>query len=222
MPKDRGKVPEARPGLYRNKEIVLRQRGKLTPLAVAVGSSTGGPQALFELFKELGEAISLPIFITQHMPPRFTTILAERLSKTTGDRCAEGIDGEEVRANRIYLAPGDFHMTVLNSGGAKTIQLNQDEPENFCRPAVDPMLRSLSAAYGGRVLTVILTGMGADGFRGSGDVVAGGGTVIAQDDETSVVWGMPGAVATGGLCSAVLPLKDLPAAVRKLVEGAAP
>jgi len=221
VPKDRGAKPEARPGLYRGKEIVCRDPGKLAPLAIAVGSSTGGPQALFELFTKLGESIRLPIFVTQHMPPKFTTILAERLSKVTGNRCAEGKDGEEVQEKRIYMAPGDFHMTVSSDNGQRTVHLNQNEPENFCRPAVDPMLRSLSDAYGGRILTVILTGMGADGYNGSVKVVADGGTVVAQDDETSVVWGMPGAVATGGLCTAVLPLDDIAVKITKLVEGKA-
>jgi two-component system chemotaxis response regulator CheB len=221
VPKDRGATPEARPGLYRNKDIVLRNPGKLAPLAIAVGSSTGGPQALFELFEVLGESIRMPIFVTQHMPPKFTTILAERLSKVTGNRCAEGKDGEEVQEKRIYLAPGDFHMTVSSEKGLRTVHLNQNEPENFCRPAVDPMLRSLSDAYGGRILTVILTGMGADGYNGSTKVVADGGTIVAQDDETSVVWGMPGAVATGGLCTAVLPLKEIAATIKKLIAGEA-
>jgi len=214
-------APDSRPSVYRDKEIVLRESGKMMPLAVAIGSSTGGPQALFDVFKDLGDSIQLPIFITQHMPPKFTMILAERISKVTADRCAEGIDGEKVMDRRIYLAPGDFHMTVSEQKGERTIHLNQDAPENFCRPAVDPMLRSLSAAYGGRVLTVILTGMGTDGYQGSTHIVADGGAVIAQDDETSVVWGMPGAVATGGLCSAVLPLNEIALTIKKLVEGGA-
>ncbi len=215
------RAPESRPGVYRDKEIVLREANKMAPLAVAIGSSTGGPQALFDVFKDLGESIRLPIFVTQHMPPKFTAILAERISKVTGNRCAEAIDGEKVVDRRIYMAPGDFHMTIVDNGGSRNIRLNQDAPENFCRPAVDPMLRSLSSVYGGRVLTVILTGMGADGLRGSTEIIAEGGTVIAQDDDTSVVWGMPGAVATGGLCSAVLPLDKIAPEIKKLVEGGA-
>lgn len=219
--KARGVAPESKPGVYRDREVVLREASKMVPLAVAIGSSTGGPQALFEVFRDLGESIRLPIFVTQHMPPKFTAILAERISKVTGNRCAEAIDGEEVVDRRIYLAPGDFHMTVVGKGGSRKIRLNQDAPENYCRPAVDPMLRSLSSVYGGRVLTVILTGMGSDGLRGGAEIIAEGGTVIAQDDDTSVVWGMPGAAATGGLCSAVLPLDKIAPAIKKLVEGGA-
>lgn len=209
----------ARPGVYRDKEIVLREKGKLMPRVLAIGSSTGGPQALFDLFGDLKGAVKMPIFITQHMPPKFTTILAERIGRLTGGNCAEGIDGEVVKDNRIYMAPGDFHMKVVVDDGVRKISLEQSPPENFCRPAVDPMFRSLNEAYGGRVLGVILTGMGADGFLGSEILVENGGTIVAQDDESSVVWGMPGAVATGGVCNAVLPLKEIAPAVQRLIAG---
>jgi two-component system, chemotaxis family, protein-glutamate methylesterase/glutaminase len=208
-----------RPGVYRDKPIVLRERGKLMPTVLAIGSSTGGPQALFDLFAELKGSIRLPVFITQHMPPTFTTILAERISRLTGGTCAEAIDGEVVKEGRIYLAPGDFHMKIVNNGATKTIQLDQSAPENFCRPAVDPMFRTLNEAYSGRVLGVILTGMGADGFYGSKALVEAGGTIVAQDDDTSVVWGMPGAVATGGVCTAVLPLPKIAPAIQRLIAG---
>src|SRR5690606_5174601 len=110
---------------------------------------------------------------------------------------------------RIYVAPGDFHMTVVAEGQDKLIRLTKEPPENFCRPAVDPMLRSVAAVYGRGALAVILTGMGQDGMRGAQVLTAAGGSVIAQDEATSVVWGMPGAVATAGLCNAVLPLRDI-------------
>jgi two-component system, chemotaxis family, protein-glutamate methylesterase/glutaminase len=231
MPKPGGSAPtevksvraesKPRPGVYKDKQIVLREKGRLTPTVLAIGSSTGGPQALFDLFTDLKDSIRLPVFITQHMPPTFTTILAERISRLTGGSCAEGKDGEIVKNGRIYLAPGDHHMKIVTEGGNKVIKLDQSPPENFCRPAVDPMLRSLDAEYGGRVLTVILTGMGADGFAASKNLVVSGGTVVAQDDDTSVVWGMPGAVATGGLCTAVLPLKKIAPAVQRLIAGEA-
>ena len=208
-----------RPGVYRDKPIVLRERGKLLPTVLAIGSSTGGPQALFDLFGQLTDTVRLPIFITQHMPPTFTTILAERIGRLTGNNCAEAIDGEIVKEGRIYLAPGDFHMKIVSKGTTKQIQLDQSPPENFCRPAVDPMFRTLNEAYGGRVLGVILTGMGADGFYGSKGLVEAGGTVVAQDDNTSVVWGMPGAVATGGVCTAVLPLPKIGPAIKRLIAG---
>lgn len=178
--------------------------------ALAIGSSTGGPQALFQLLANIRGAVNRPILITQHMPATFTTILAEHISRSTGWVAAEGIDGEAVRPNRIYIAPGDFHMLVaVAPSGEKTIKLSKAPPENFCRPSVDPMLRSLAQAYGRRLLTVILTGMGHDGLRGGEAVRDAGGTLVAQDEATSVVWGMPGAVATAGLCSAVLPLAEL-------------
>jgi two-component system chemotaxis response regulator CheB len=161
-----------------------------------------------------------PIFITQHMPATFTAILAEHLARASGLPAAEGVDGEVVRGGRIYVAPGDFHMTVEAGEGGKVIRLTKAPPENFCRPSVDPMLRSLAQAYGRQLLCTILTGMGHDGLDGSRAVTAAGGTVIAQDEATSVVWGMPGAVATAGLCSAVLPLSEVGPLVRRLAAGA--
>jgi two-component system chemotaxis response regulator CheB len=184
---------------------------------LAIGSSTGGPQALFTLLGGIGTTINRPIFITQHMPATFTTILAEHITRATGWTAAEGIDGELVRPGRVYVAPGDFHMLVeVQANHEKVIRLNKAPAENFCRPSVDPMLRSLAQVYGRRLLTVILTGMGQDGLRGGEAVIAAGGSVIAQDEATSVVWGMPGAVATAGLCSAVLPLAELGPHVSKL------
>jgi two-component system chemotaxis response regulator CheB len=127
----------------------------------------------------------------------------------SGWEAREGQDGEVVRSGRVYIAPGDFHMVVEVRGTEKIVRLNKNPPENFCRPSVDPMLRSIAAAYGRRVMTCILTGMGSDGLKGGQAVVASGGTVIAQDEPSSVVWGMPGAVATAGVCSAVLPLPEI-------------
>jgi two-component system chemotaxis response regulator CheB len=178
--------------------------------ALAIGSSTGGPQALFELLGAICGSVTRPVFITQHMPATFTTILAEHIVRSTRWPAAEAVDGEAVRPGRVYVAPGDFHMVLDGSAtGEKTLRLNKGPAENFCRPAVDPMLRSLAQVYGRRLLCVILTGMGYDGRKGSEAVVAAGGAVIAQDEATSVVWGMPGAVANAGLCSAVLPLGEI-------------
>jgi two-component system, chemotaxis family, protein-glutamate methylesterase/glutaminase len=133
----------------------------------------------------------------------------------------EGQEGEVLKGGHIYLAPGGYHMVFEKQGTNTVIRLNQEPPENFCRPAVDPMLRSLSKIYGSRLLVLILTGMGSDGLRGSEVVTAAGGSVIAQDEQTSVVWGMPGAVATAGLCSAVLPIKEMASNVRQLVMRSA-
>lgn len=191
--------------------IVLRSASLEAPDVIAIGSSTGGPQALFTVLGALkAGTLRQPIIITQHMPPTFTTILAEHITRISGWEAAEGKDGEVVRGNRIYIAPGDFHMVIETRGMEKVVRLNKNPPENFCRPSVDPMLRSISAAWGRRVLTVILTGMGSDGLKGGQAVIGAGGTVIAQDEATSVVWGMPGAVATAGICSAVLPLPEIP------------
>ncbi|TCS63477.1 protein-glutamate methylesterase/protein-glutamine glutaminase [Varunaivibrio sulfuroxidans] len=199
-------------------EVVLRKAGTSKPDILAVGSSTGGPQALFEFFKNLDKTLKLPIVITQHMPATFTTILAEHITRMSGWPCSEAKNGDVLTPGHILLAPGDYHMTVVNKGPQRVIAINQDPPENFCRPAVDPMLRSLVQVYGPRILTVILTGMGNDGEKGSTIVVEKGGTVIAQDEKTSVVWGMPGAVASAGLCSAVLPVKELAQYVGRFVS----
>jgi two-component system chemotaxis response regulator CheB len=203
-------IIEAPPEPQRRGVLALRQASRELPEAFAIGSSTGGPQALFKVLGALKGAVQQPIFLTQHMPATFTTILAEHVARASGQPAAEGVDGETVRGGRIYVAPGDFHMTVEGKDrGEKVIRLSKAPPENFCRPSVDPMLRSLAAVYGGRVLTLILTGMGHDGLNGGRAIVAAGGTLVAQDEATSIVWGMPGAVANAGLCSAVLPLDEI-------------
>jgi two-component system chemotaxis response regulator CheB len=188
--------------------IPLRKATAVLPAQiVAIGSSTGGPQALITVISALAPQINVPIVITQHMPPTFTSILAETITRTSGLKCVEGVNGMMLEKRQVYVAPGGYHMTIKGKGGP--IELNQDPPENFCRPAVDPMFRSLAAAYGGAVLGVILTGMGSDGREGSRSLTAAGGIVLAQDEESSVVWGMPGAVAQAGLASAVLPLNNV-------------
>jgi two-component system chemotaxis response regulator CheB len=196
--------------------LVLRQSPTLAPQAIAIGSSTGGPQALFQVLKHLAPAPTVPILITQHMPPTFTTILADHIQRQCGVKAIEGAEGMRVEAGQIYVAPGNFHMTM---DAAKTIRLNQDAPENFCRPAVDVMLRSMTAIYGNRLLTLILTGMGHDGLKGCQGVVEAGGAVFAQDDATSIVWGMPGAVAMAGLCFGVLPLAEIGPRLRPYAYG---
>lgn len=197
-------------------KVVLRPEGPGKPKVLAIGSSTGGPQALSEVLKSITKSITLPILITQHMPPTFTAILAEHIGQATGWPSAEAKDGDVIEGRHIYVAPGGMHMLVESVGTEKVLRLSDDPPVNFCKPAVDPMLRSIAKAYGPSVLVMILTGMGYDGRSGAKDIVDSGGTVIAQDKETSVVWGMPGAVATSGLCSAVLPLKELGPHVSKL------
>ncbi|MDP2696623.1 chemotaxis protein CheB [Thalassospira sp.] len=198
--------------------ITLLPEKRLNVEAIAIGSSTGGPQALFEVLRGLA-GVRQPVFITQHMPATFTTILAEHITRLTGMKCHEGVNGEPVTPGRIYLAPGDYHMVIEGRGNARRIALNQNAPENFCRPSVDPMLRSLVQSYGGNLLTIILTGMGQDGMLGSQDVASAGGMVVAQDEATSVVWGMPGAAAKAGVCTAVLPLGNIATYVKKFAGG---
>jgi two-component system chemotaxis response regulator CheB len=184
----------------------LRPAPIIPPRLLAVGSSTGGPQALFTLVQGLGRTLNVPVVLTQHMPATFTPILAEHIAKLGGLPCAEAKDGEPLCAGRIYLAPGNYHLLVNIARGTLTARLSSDPPENFCRPSVDPMLRSAAAACDGRVLVAMLTGMGQDGLAGTRRVIDAGGSAVAQDEGTSVVWGMPGAVAQAGLCHAVLPL----------------
>lgn len=199
-------------------DYTLRKPSGRRADVIGIGSSTGGPQALFRVLTDLTKTIKQPILVTQHMPPTFTTILAEHITKTSGWVCSEAKTGDVVSPGRIYLAPGGYHMTVKTEGVEKVIALNQDPPENFCRPAVDPMMRSLIKAYG-RVLAVILTGMGHDGREGCRAVVEAGGDVVAQDEQSSVVWGMPGAVAQAGLCCEVLPVSEIGASVSRLARG---
>ena len=200
----------------------IRLAGRETPLLLAVGSSTGGPQALFTLVQGLGKAVSVPVVITQHMPATFTPILAEHLTRLGALPCVEARDGETLQSGRIHLAPGDRHLLVEGRAGALRASLSDGPAENFCRPSVDPMLRSAAASCGGRVLVVMLTGMGHDGRDGTRAVVEAGGTALAQDETTSVVWGMPGAIALAGVCHRVLPLPALAPGVLNLLRAGAP
>jgi two-component system chemotaxis response regulator CheB len=178
--------------------------------AIAIGCSTGGPNALNDLFAALPAAPPVPIFITQHMPPLFTAFLAERLTRCGPVPMHEGKDGMLVEPGHAYVAPGGFHMVVRREGAAVRLRLNEEPPENSCRPAVDVMFRSLPAVYGGHVLAAVLTGMGSDGTRGSEVIREHGGVVLAQDQDSSVVWGMPGSVVEAGLADGVFPLQKFP------------
>ncbi len=191
----------------------------VVPKIIGVGSSTGGPQALLKFINGIKDNLSLPVVITQHMPASFTKILAGHLSKATGLICEEAEDGMLLKPGQVYIAPGDHHMLVIKENNNCYVSLNQDAQENFCRPAVDPMFKSLSEVYGPAVLGVVLTGMGHDGLAGSKVIVEGGGTIIAQNEETSVVWGMPGAVSNAGICHSVLPLEELGSKVQRLTKG---
>ncbi len=188
----------------------LRRPSTAPVRAIVIGSSTGGPQALSKVFTALGPAMAgVPVLVTQHMPPTFTTILAEHLSRSAGRDAREGTDGEVVVPGRIYVAPGARHMLITRSGQDVVIRLSDAPPVNYCKPAVDPLFQSAAAVYGANLLGVVLTGMGTDGAKGGQAIVAAGGTMIAQDEETSVVWGMPGAMAATGVCSGVLPIDEI-------------
>ena len=200
--------------------VALRPASPMAARLLAVGSSTGGPQALFTLVQGLGRSVGVPVVLTQHMPATFTPILAEHLTRIGVMPCSEARDGEPLSAGRIYLAPGDKHLLVEGSRSALRARLTVDPPENFCRPSVDPMLRSAAAACEGRVLVAMLTGMGRDGLEGTRRVVEAGGAAIAQDEASSVVWGMPGAIAQAGLCHAVLPLPQIAPRLLEMLKGA--
>ena len=205
--------------LYGDRPVILRPASSVRPRVLAIGSSTGGPQALLDLFTGLRNSVELPVFITQHMPETFTSILADHIARSSSAPCAEAVDEEPVKAGHVYVARGGLHMVVTQQNGQPVIRLTQDPPENFCRPAVDVMFRSLAKVYGAATLAVVLTGMGSDGLKGGRAIVQAGGSVLAQDEATSVVWGMPGAVATDGQCSAILPLAEVGPAITKVLAG---
>ena len=177
--------------------------------AVCIGVSTGGPMALMQVFSQISTPLSVPIFIVQHMPPSFTALLAARLSAAGVMTVKEAEEGEIALSGTAYIAPGGFHMTLEKSGTKTIIHLNTEPPENSCRPAVDVLFRAAAEVYGGGVLAVMLTGMGYDGLKGSQAIASKGGQIIAQDEATSVVWGMPGAVVQAGLANAVLPIEKM-------------
>lgn len=205
----------------RSADIVLNKSATFTgvPSLLAIGCSTGGPQALFDVLAHL-KGIRIPVILTQHMPATFTKILAQHISTHTGMTAIEAEDGMEIENGIVYVAPGAYHMLLKRTEAGKIVTvLDNSAPINFCKPAVDPMFESAIRIYGNKVLGVILTGMGQDGLEGSKTLVEAGGRLIAQDKESSVVWGMPGAVAEEGLCSEILPLKDIGPWLHKAIMG---
>jgi two-component system, chemotaxis family, protein-glutamate methylesterase/glutaminase len=198
----------------------LRQMPLTPPRVLVIGASTGGPQALNRLVVQIDAVIQrAPVLITQHMPPTFTAVLAEHLARVSKFPVREANDGEEVNAGAIYLAPGGKHMKVERRDGTAVIAIDDGPMVNFCKPAVDPLFASAAQVWGNKVLALVLTGMGSDGLAGAKEIVAAGGHVIAQDEETSVVWGMPGQVTNAGLCSAVLPLPEIGGRITRLFTG---
>jgi two-component system chemotaxis response regulator CheB len=186
---------------------------------VTIGTSTGGPNALAAIFAGLPPDWSLPLLIVQHMPPMFTRLLAERLHSQSPLTVVEAAAGMEVQPRHAYIAPGDYHMAVEKAGTKVRIVLNQETPEHSVRPAVDVLFRSVADVYGARSIAVVLTGMGQDGLRGTERIHAAGGRIFAQDEATSVVWGMPSFIARAGLAEKVLPLDQVAVELARIAMG---
>jgi len=213
-------APSIAPAAEEITPLRLRQMPLTPPRVLVIGASTGGPQALNRLVVQIDSVIQrAPVLITQHMPPTFTAVLAEHLARVSKFPVREASDGEEVNAGAIYLAPGGMHMKVERRDGTAVIAIDDGPMVNFCKPAVDPLFASAAQVWGNKVLALVLTGMGSDGLAGAKEIVAAGGHVIAQDEETSVVWGMPGQVTNAGLCSAVLPLPEIGGRITRLFTG---
>lgn len=200
-------APAGGPGLHRS-EIL------------AIGASTGGPRALSAVIEGLPADFPIPIVVVQHMPPLFTRSLAERIASRSALRCAEGVDGALVEPGTVWIAPGNWHMTLQRDGADTRLRLSADPPENSCRPSVDPLFRSVAELYGSAALGVILTGMGQDGLLGARALHEREGRIVVQDEATSVVWGMPGAVARAGLAHRVVPLPEMASEILKHVGAA--
>ena len=214
-------APPPRPAAVAPRSGAAAPRREVAPDVVVIGVSTGGPDALSVVLSALPASLRVPVVIVQHMPKTFTRLLAERLDKKSPLSVSEAVHGEPVVPGRVLLAPGDFHLRLRRTHAGVETVLDQGTPENFCRPAVDVLFRSAVAAYGARCLGVVLTGMGSDGARGAQAIVDAGGEVIAQDEATSVVWGMPGAVAAAGLGADLFPLPAVAGAITKRVEARA-
>lgn len=208
-----GSAAAARPDLT----LQTRRFSSVAPRIVLIGSSTGGPQALTSVMQDIGQSLShLPIVITQHMPPNFTAILARNLGKAAGVPAAEAEHNQILKPGHVYVAPGGSHTVLAEQSGQICTQLLDTPPINYCKPAVDPLMESGAALFGPACLATILTGMGSDGAKGVKAIADKGGSVIAQDEATSVVWGMPKAAAESGACAAILPLASIGPKIRHL------
>jgi len=197
--------------------IARKRTARTRPVEILlIGSSTGGPNALMDVIPLLPADLPVPVVIVQHMPPMFTKMLAKRLDAASQISVAEATHGAPLKKGLAYIAPGDFHM-VLDSKVRARVLLNQEAPENSCRPAVDPLFRSAAKHYGASCLAVVLTGMGKDGTAGAKLLVDQGSKVMAQDEETCVVWGMPGHVVRAGLADDILPLKQIGATITRRI-----
>jgi two-component system chemotaxis response regulator CheB len=187
---------------------------------LAIGISTGGPNALVEVVPHLPEDFAVPVVIVQHMPPLFTRLLAERLNSLSRLVVQEAEAGRKLEPGQVWIARGDYHMTLEREGKAVVLSLNQDPPENSCRPAVDALFRSVAQVYGANTLGVVMTGMGTDGARGAAHIREAGGEIMVQDEASSVVWGMPGAVVNAGMADKICPLPEISQeVVRRVATG---
>ncbi|MGB7586225.1 MAG: chemotaxis response regulator protein-glutamate methylesterase [Terriglobales bacterium] len=203
--------------------IGLRPRSKQPIEIVAIGTSTGGPNALAEVLPHIPKNLPVPIVVVQHMPPIFTRLLAERLAGQSEIPVSEGVAGVTLIPGHAWIAPGNFHMTVAHAGVHYRLDLNQSPPEHSCRPAVDPLFRSVAEIFHAHVLGVVMTGMGSDGVLGAQHIREAGGEVIIQDEASSVVWGMPGLVYAAGQADAVYPLDHLaPEITRRVLHSRTP
>jgi two-component system chemotaxis response regulator CheB len=189
------------------------------PSVLVVAASAGGPSALQAFLTPIARRIEAPILIVQHMPASFTSVLAEKLEQATGKHCREARDGDTLAPGAMLLAPGDHHMQIARCPAGRMVHLDKGDPVNFCRPAADLLFESAAAAFGPRVVGVVLTGMGHDGREGSGRIASAGGRVIVQDEASSLVWEMAGSVAMAGHAEAVKPLKDLSSLALKMMNG---
>ncbi len=205
-------LPPARPAPPRTAPVEK-------PAILVIGSSTGGPEALAKVLPALPASLPVPVLLVQHMPPVFTRQFAQRLDRLCALRVVEAVDGTPLAPGTVHLAPGDHHLTIRSGARGNATMLTQGPPENFCRPAVDPLFRSAVEAHRGAVLAVVLTGMGSDGKLGAARIREAGGSVVVQDQATSVVWGMPGAVASAGLADEILPLDRIAETITRRLTG---
>jgi two-component system, chemotaxis family, protein-glutamate methylesterase/glutaminase len=218
VPKIKGLARPAAPSItsVRSRQLATRH---VEPQVIAIAASTGGPNALVTLMGGL-RGVRVPIAIVQHMPAVFTRILAERLAATSGLDVREGVDEEIVQPGRVYVAPGDHHLTLVREDGRVRVSISRGPAVNSCRPAADVLFRSVATAYRGAVLGIVLTGMGQDGLRGCEAIREAGGRIAVQDEASSVVWGMPGAVAAAGLADDIAPITSLASVVHQTFRTA--
>lgn len=206
----------------RPSEILMETTDKLKhtrPKIICIGSSTGGPEALRKIFSSLRNDNGIPILVTQHMPPVFTDQLAKMLDRLSSMNIKEAQNKEPILSNNCYIAPGDYHMTVDKNNDSYFIRLNQEEKVNHVRPAVDVLFSSVAKVFGQKSLAIILTGMGEDGLQGAKKLKVNSIPIIIQDKESSVVWGMPGAIYKEGIQEMVLPLDKMAGEIDKVVSS---